>query len=478
MQGPCGVPAWIMLVLAYGVVALSVSAQEVSSKEPAASDKDTGYRGIWYCNQPTGNEYAYKYSGGLGTYCADHIPMCVYAPAVNKTFFVYGGTKPNERDLLAMVSYYDHQTGTVPRPTILIDKKTEDAHDNPVIALDHAGYVWVFASAHGKARPSYIFKSQDPYSVENFDLITKTNFSYPQPWYIDGEGFLFLHTSYDGGRVLCWQTSKDGITWSERKRLASIEQGQYQISWPKGRTVGTAFNYHPNAFRGDPAKKGLNWRTNLYYLETGDLGTTWRTVQGEPVRVPLTEAKNPALVVDYEAQGLLAYLMDLNYDAKGRPVILYLTATTWEPGPEFGPREWHVAHWTGSAWAFSSITRSDNNYDMGSIYVEPDGTWRVIGPTETGPQPFNPGGEVAIWTSRDEGASWQKRAVITHDSRLNHTYCRRPLHADPDFYAFWADGDARRPSESRLYFCDKTGQKVMRLPEVMEGPAAKPERVE
>ena len=30
--------------------------------------KDTGYRGIWYMNQPSGDEYVYKYSGGLGTY--------------------------------------------------------------------------------------------------------------------------------------------------------------------------------------------------------------------------------------------------------------------------------------------------------------------------------------------------------------------------------------------------------------------------
>ncbi len=34
--------------------------------------KDDGYRGIWYMNQPSGDEYAFKYSGGLGTYCAKH----------------------------------------------------------------------------------------------------------------------------------------------------------------------------------------------------------------------------------------------------------------------------------------------------------------------------------------------------------------------------------------------------------------------
>ena len=56
------------------------------------NEKDTGYRGIWYMNQPSNDEYVYKYSGGLGTYCAKHQPFAVYSPEANKTFFCYGGT--------------------------------------------------------------------------------------------------------------------------------------------------------------------------------------------------------------------------------------------------------------------------------------------------------------------------------------------------------------------------------------------------
>ena len=49
--------------------------------------KTDGYRGIWYFNQPSDDEYRYKYSGGLGTYCAKHIPLAYYAKEVDKTFF-------------------------------------------------------------------------------------------------------------------------------------------------------------------------------------------------------------------------------------------------------------------------------------------------------------------------------------------------------------------------------------------------------
>ncbi|MCA9131965.1 MAG: BNR-4 repeat-containing protein, partial [Planctomycetales bacterium] len=241
--------------------------------------KDTGYRGVWYMNQPSGDEYVYKYSGGLGTYCAKHRPFAVYRPEVDKTFFCYGGTTPeSNRRLLHMVSYYDHQSGTVPRPTILLDKQTNDAHDNPVISVDAEGYVWIFSTSHGRSRPSFIHRSRRPYEVDAFDRIPATrleagqrvpldNFSYMQAWHVPQQGFICFFTRYDdpAKRTLMCMTSKDGVEWNEWQRLAAIDEGHYQTSEVGRGRAGTAFNYHPQG-------KGLNWRTNLYYIETPDFG--------------------------------------------------------------------------------------------------------------------------------------------------------------------------------------------------------------
>ena len=78
-----------------------------------------GYRGIWFdLGQAT--DYGSKYCGGLGTYTMKHIPMAIYAPEVDKTFFVYGGTtKESAKYLLCMVGCYDHATGMLQKPRIV-----------------------------------------------------------------------------------------------------------------------------------------------------------------------------------------------------------------------------------------------------------------------------------------------------------------------------------------------------------------------
>ena len=457
---------------------------KASSETLTLNAKDTGYRGIWYMNQPSGDEYVYKYSGGLGTYCAKHKPFAVYCDKAKKTFFCYGGTtKDSDRKLIHMVSYYDHTTGRVPRPTILLDKKTSDAHDNPVISMDDEGYIWIFSTSHGTSRPSYIHKSRKPYNVDVFDLVkpTKiengekvpmTNFSYMQPWYLKDRGFVcfFTRYKYPVDRTICFMTSRDGVEWSQWHRLGAIDRGHYQISAAGKNKAGSAFNYHPHG-------KGLNWRTNIYYIETSNLGQTWQSADGQDLELPLTKPQSPALVHDYKAEGLNVYLKDIRFDSQDNPIILVVTSKGYESGPKNDPRTWTTARWTGSTWQIRPVCTSDNNYDMGSLYIEDDKTWRIIGPTETGPQPYNPGGEIAMWVTHDEGVTWKKVKPLTQNSPRNHTYARRPVNAHPDFYAIWADGHGRKPSQSTLYFSDKQGN-VRVLPREMTGDFAKPKLLE
>ena len=314
----------ILRSIVFFLIAVIASAQDITLNE-----KDEGYRGIWYMNQPSGDEYVYKYSGGLGTYCAKHKPFAVYCGEVEKTFFCYGGTaKDGSRRLLHMVSCFDHKTGSVPRPTVLLDKKTDDAHDNPVISVDDKGFVWIFSTSHGTKRPSYVHRSLKPYDITRFELIRAKrrdgdnyapldNFSYMQAWHVARHGFICFFTKYGypAARTICFMTSPDGVRWSEWQRLAAIEKGHYQISAVGRKRAGSAFNYHPK-------DKGLNWRSNLYYVETRDFGKNWCSAGGTPLKLPLKRVDNPALLYESRSKGTNVYLKDIQFDAEDRPVIL------------------------------------------------------------------------------------------------------------------------------------------------------------
>lgn len=423
--------------------------------------KADGFKGIWYMNQPSNDEYAYKYSGGLATYPANHRPFAIYSKDAHKTFFCFGGTDEENSTLFHNVSYYDHETGKVANPTTLLDKRTIDAHDNPAISLDDKGHIWIFSTSHGTARRSYISKSRKPYRIEKFDPIEATeldagkakafnNFSYFQVYHLRKKGFIALFTKYNdkSQRVIGFNTSKDGVSWNQWQVLAHIEEGHYQVSAEKDGKIGVAFDYHPKG-------KGLNYRTNLYYLETADFGETWKTASGDAVKLPLTDKQNAALVNDYSDSELNSYLLDINFDASGEPLILTITSKGYEAGPQNAPRNWVLSRFIKGQWSTHTVTQSDSNYDMGSIYPEDEGTLSIIGPTQVGPQAFNPGGELAKWSSEDGGKTWSLAKQITQNSEMNHSYVRRPLNAHPDFYGIWADGHARRPSISNLYFLSK-----------------------
>lgn len=423
-----------------------------------------GYRGIWFTLGQF-SEYGDKYSGGLGTYTANHNPLAVYAAKVDKTFFVYGGSPAGERKLHCLIGSFDHKTGRVSRPVIVHDKSpVNDPHDNPSLNIDPDGHLWVFVSGRANSRPGFIYRSVVPFDLSRFERIAEKTITYPQPWYLPGKGFLHLFTRYTKGRELYWETSADGRTWSETRKLAGMG-GHYQTSGARDGKVASFFNYHPGG--------SVDKRTNLYYAQTTDFGATWTTADGTPLTLPLSKVKNPALVVDYEAQGRRLYTCDLNFDAAGNPILLYVLSRDFRPGPAGGPREWTVAHWRDGRWRFSTVTSSDHNYDMGSLYVMPR-EWLVIAPTDEGPQKWGTGGDMVLWASRDEGQTWTRRHTLTHNSEFNHSYARRPLNARDPFLAFWADGDPRALSPSRLYFADTRGR-VWRLPYTMTTDEAEPE---
>ena len=467
-----------------------------TAQQPGVLNNTTidGFRPIWFdLGQKT--EYGSKYCGSFGTYTVKHRPLAIFDESTQRTYFVYGGTTTaEERHLLCMVSYFDHKSGLVHRPTVVYDKgDVNDPHDNPSILLDPEGYLWIYVSGRNTSRSGFIYRSTKPHDISHFDFVWTGTITYPQCYYLEGQGHFLFFTRYDGVRQLFFQTSPDGRNWSNYKQLASImdpslgetKSGHYQVSGRCGNKLAFAFNRHLNG--------NCDTRTNIYYLQTTDFGKTWTLVDGTPIDIPITDRNSPCRILNLEVEGedhshmdgsvqlhvhhagKNCYIKDLNFDKDGNPIILYLTSHGHKPGPQAGMRQWYVAHYTGKSWQFHHIAESTNNYDSGSLYVE-GLTWTVIAPLEAGPQRWGQGGEVVAYTSTDQGNTWKKTRQYTANSPANHCYVRRPEQAKDPFYAFWADGNPELLSPCHLHFADSQGH-VWRLPDTMDGEWATPEPV-
>jgi len=477
----------LLSVLAFAAAAAAASAQ-TAALPSLNNQKVDGYKGIWY-TQGEFYEHGDKYSGGLATYTAKHIPLAVYSPEAQKTFFVYGGIAEDRTPaaaaaigaaarsvgqyLLCMAGCFDHKDGTVSKPTVVHDKGgVFDPHDNPTIAIGADGYVWVFVCGRSNRRPGFIYKSRQPFSVDAFDRVHEQLMAYAQPKYVEGEGFLNLFTRYDGLRLLYFSTSPDGRAWSKHRLLAAIKRpqdkaaGHYQISGQSGKKIAFFFNWHPDG--------RVDRRTNIYYLQTTDFGKTWTSAGGKPIATPVTEVGGDALAREFFSKGQNVYIKDIAFDAHDNPIALFLYGKGHEPGPPNGLKTWGVIRWNGTEWESHDITTSDHNYDTGSLWVT-DGKWMVVAPTDPGPQPWATGGEIVIWESTDKGKTWTRGRQVTKDSPRNHGYVRKAVGGVDPFLYFWADGDPRQLSPSLLYFGDSKGD-VWQLPYTMTSDRQKPQK--
>jgi len=427
-----------------------------------------GYKGIWYSSGPD-RKYGYKFSGGVSTFASRHRPIAIYSPKAGKTFFVYGGTtNADEQHLLIMISYFDHKTHMVPRPVIVYDKMgVKEPYDNASLTIDDKGFLWVFISGYNRTRPGFIYRSSKPYSIDSFDLVREIEMISPQPWWIGGKGFTLVYSKLSKGLEIWCASGSDSKSWPVNQKLVSVG-GSLQISDVHKGKIVIVFNYFP---KGD-----IDRQTNLYFLQSDDQGRTWQTIDGKTIQIPLTDVENDAMIRNFGQEGKEVYLSDLDFDSDGNPVILVIISRSPDPGPDSGLREWLVVSRKDGVWNFDKVCESTHNFDRGSIHI--DGSeWKIIGPTEPGPQPFGTGGEVALWISSNGGADWQKVANVTNNSINNNSFVRHPVNAQKDFFALWTDGNADALSKSYLYFTDEKCEKVWMLPYEMKENFQKPVRI-
>ncbi|NLX12906.1 MAG: hypothetical protein GXY44_04525 [Phycisphaerales bacterium] len=470
---PLGRKYWpcCLFLLAAGYPALAAGAEPTTNPATAPASRPSaaidGFR-LWACPTPPATEILPD--GESVPPFIFRAPWAVHDTAAQKTFFVYtgilatDGTSESTPRPAVMTALFDHQNGTVTRPVIVCRDTPAGGCPEPALVLDEQGYLYVFVS-NGPGQPSHIYRSRTPRSIDAFESIFQADFVAPQPWYIPKHGFLLIHLQPHADKnLVCFSTSPDGLAWSEPQPIAALAAGHRMVSGRFNHKVGVAFSYEE--------QPGLP--TDLFYLQTSDFGSSWQTADGMNMTLPITEPGNEALLRDYKSMNRVVYPKDMNFDRAGYPAILYVSAL----GPQFkAPRKrrvWYIARWFRD-WEITGLITSNHNLDAGCLHITPEIWYQLFAPTDPGPQPKTPGGDINVWVSADRGRSWS-RARLTADHQFNHQDVRRPIDASDDLYAFWVRGDARKGTHGRILFCDSKGQ-VFILPEKMDTPVAQPERV-
>jgi len=421
---------------------------------------ETDFRGVWY---GCGTENAlpsrkYVYAGGKATYCAWHRPMAVYAPQVEKIFFVFGDAENRPA-----ISFYDLHAGSFARPLALGANPDGNAHRNPTLLIDQAGFVYVFYGYHGGRQPIRVLRSAAPYDIGQWTSLpdfTEGEGSYAEPWEVRPGEFLVPHRIPSG-----WAFKKSadaGKTWGPTVRLAEFDTYEF-CSTVYGMTMAERGGFPRNVHfawsklgGGSAEAKRTKplWarRFNVYYACSDDGGTTWRRSDGTPYALPITE-DTAERIHDSGEHGV--WLKDIQIDPQGRPCILFIDAdtSTYES-------TWKFARHYQDGWAFSDIARSDHMYDGGALVLLADDDFRMYGPT-TSVQPGIDGGEIEEWCSADAGRTWQNTRHVTTGSAYSHNHVKTVFNHEQgngEFRVFWSYADGRFPPEGRDVFLYAYGE--------------------
>lgn len=436
---------------------------------PAVNEKADGFRNV-LTFQMRPEELA-KQARSAGK-----CPFAEYSAHANKTFFCFNALDETTGETLLEIAAFDHAARQVSKPTILERLENNVSPAVSTLTIGQLGYIWIFSPAP-QGQTMRVYCSRRPYNTDAFDRISMAGHGgFPQTaanHYVGiqafslPKGFVVLYyVRSDTQRTLCCLSSQDGHNWSAQEQPVAVitpDSCQTTAVWKSGNEgkVGTVFICPGNNLSDTNSDR-------IYYLETRNQGQTWLDVLGNDVSIPLKSVDSQGFV----GAGTVK-ILDLAFQSDGKPVILYVKKQT-VPQPEGSASSnppflysWKIAIWNGVSWTMNSITQSDSLQEFGSLYIDSDGVWRMIGGDGISESGDVVGGLINLWTSSDCGVTWKRCKRLSTRTGVNSYTTRKPVNAEDDFYALWTDSQDVPQKSSNLYMSNSSGE-VFQLPRRMD----------
>ena len=291
-----------------------------------------------------------------------------------------------------------------------------DDHSSPSILVEPDQRLTVFWSAHNGAQLDYrtTLRPEDitawtPVQQVHQEIAGSDGFTYPNPLLLPAEGdklYLFWRGA-DWSADFATRTPAG--SWSAAHELISSpgERPYLKVAANGSNTIALAYtNGHPR-----------NVLTSVYYAAYRH-GSLW-TAGGRWIARVGTRPIPPQrgdLVYDAYATGVGAWVWDVAFGRRGRPVIAYATF----------PRRNEAVYWyavfNGRRWVSHRLTDAGGSISPGTIEYEYSGgiTLDHADPSVVYLSVQIGGGwEIQRWTTSDGGVRWSRRTVVPADGTDN-----------------------------------------------------------
>lgn len=338
------------------------------------------------------DDVKYIQSSDMMSRCAEYYNGTTYVAYMTHGYFI-------------KVVSYDHETNNWSSPVTIVKAKI-NTHSSPVLVVAENGTINIFYGCHDEFYHNF---SAEPENITAWSAGDQpfSYTTYPKPVRMsNGTIYLFGHHTgtviQENSLSYCISTT-NGTSWSSPVHLANFSVQNIApycpaVAMDSDDDIHVAFEDY-----------GIDRPESMYYFRYDSVNATWEAHNGTELTLPISNTSYCTFIADFTSD-TLSHIVDIAVNSDGSPLILYGDAD-----------DYRVALIDGTTYSLINTGR-DSRWDTGRLHYVNDTFYRAylirhgVGNETFGDR----GGDVFIYESWDDGASWSLFERATTSNYTNY----------------------------------------------------------